>query len=876
MRLAHRLYGLLLFLYPRSFRIEHGREMGQTFRSLLGEARVRGGVRGITWFCLQTLGDVVTTAIVLRSRATLTNPRRDRGDLLMSILVQETLQSLRRLVRRPIYTAGIVAMLGLAIGANTAIFSLVHAAFLRPLPYHDPGQLVTVRLAPEKPFTKAEFVAFREALRDVEGLAAIWSDSVTWTGTGKPEILEGGRITAGYFPLLGVEPTLGRGFATAETEPGDNLVILSHALWQGRFAGDPDVLGKAMNLDGAPHEIIGVMPEGFFSLPSSARFWRPMQLDPKRGEWHAVSRLNALGRLREGATLAAAAEAVRELARQRREVLPRYYDPDFGDDAAVARLPATVMTSYRRPLLILQATVAFVLLIACANVAHLLLARTSERSGELGVRRALGASSVQLFRQFLIESLLFCLAGGGAGYFLAHVALRALARPADLPAWARIEIDQNVLMLTSGIALLCALLFGLLPFLQGTGTNLRQRFEDADLARGGRTRHHHVVLVTTEVAMAVVLLLGAGLMSRSLWQLRGVEPGFETERFLTVRLDPPETEAGYADPVRRVALYDQIREQVGAVPGVEAVTFGQQVPLVDEVWGTEIRIERSDEERAGHPVRFMTVGRGYFSSLSIPLVRGRVFRSEDRADTAPVVIVNERLARQMWGHEDPIGARVRLVGAWRTVVGVIGDIKQVGLDVPAPPTIFRPLEQSPQIVSMRLFVRMSTDSASALGAVRSAIWAVEPHLPISQTRTLEQVVEQSIVMPRMLAQMLGAFAAIAVVLSVGGIFGVVSLLVNQRRRELGIRMALGARRIQVLRSVMARGLLPVALGLCLGVVGALALGRTIESLLFEVAPWDPRTVVAVVASLALVSLLACFLPAYRATQRDITAVLRLE
>jgi putative ABC transport system permease protein len=373
-------------------------------------------------------------------------------------------------------------------------------------------------------------------------------------------------------------------------------------------------------------------------------------------------------------------------------------------------------------------------------------------------------SRLQLLRQFLVESLLLCVAGAGIGVYLARAALSALARPADLPSWMRIALDQKILLVTVTVTLLCALIFGLMPLFQGAGANLRQRLD----ARGttvARQRHRHL-LVTTEVALAVILLAGAGLMLRSLWQLRGIDPGFETERFFTLRLDPAETDEGYADPAKRVALYDQIRQSVSALSGVEAVAFGQQVALGDEVWGTEIKVEGAKDDGLGHPVRFMTVGRDYFHSLSIPLARGRFFTGSDHADAMPAVIINQRLARQVWGDVDPIGARVDLFGTWRTVVGVAADVKQVGLDEPAPPTLFRPLEQSPQIVSMVLFVRTSGPPASHVGAVRSAIWEVEPLLPISQIRSLDQVVEQSIVVPRLLAQLLGAFAATLVSASV--------------------------------------------------------------------------------------------------------------
>lgn len=794
----------------------------------------------------------------------------------MDVLWQEIRTTLFKLGRRPTYSLAVIAMLALGIGVNTAVFSLVQAVFLRPLPYAEPDRLVAVW--PEKAFTKSELVHYRDGAQTFDAMAAMWSSDVTWQGAGAPDRLVGARVTAEYFPLLGVAPALGRTFRRDETEPGSALVVLSHGLWLARFGGDPGVLGRAINLDGVPHQIIGVMPAGFFSLPDDAMLWRPVRMNPERGDYAAVSRLSVLARLRPEATLDHAQTELRALARQRRERWPKYYAPDYGQAADLRPLAGTTLGSYRQPLLFLQGAVVFVLLIACVNIANLLQTGNAARARELSVRAALGARRAQLVRLLVIESMVLALAGGALGLGVAHAGIRLLALPSDLPAWVDVAIDGRVLFATLGASLACGLVFGLLPAFRVARAgveNVRQSGRGVSVRR----LRQRTALVAAEVALALILIAGAGLMLQSLWRLRGVNPGFDTERLLTLRLDPPETEEAYEDVAKRLQLYDRIQQRVAALPGIESAVLGQQVAIGDEVWGTTINVEgKITDGDPGHPVRFMSVGVGYFESLGNTLLAGRTFAAADRSEAQPTAIVNQRLARQLWGDRSPIGQRLCLGKSqrWMTVVGVTADVKQAGLDQASPPTLFRPLAQSPQIVAMSLFVRTAGAPLDSLAAVRDTIWAIDPQVPISNVRTLDQVLDTSLAVPRLLAQLLGTFAVLGLILSVGGIFGVVGFLVSQQTREIGVRMALGARPGQVLRGVLGEGLTPVAVGMALGLLGVFALSRVLGGLLYGIAPQDPRTLGAVLVLVATVASAACYLPARRATRIDPTRALRSE
>jgi predicted permease len=807
----------------------------------------------------------------------------------MRTLLQDLRYAARALRASPGFTLVAALTLALGVGANTAIFSVVHAVLLRPLPFAEPDRLVrafTVNDGIPGSMSPPDFLDFRAQNHVFQGLAAYDALDFTLTALGEPARLPGVSVTSGFFETLGVRPLLGRTFRAEESRPDrSRVVLLSHALWRQRFGGDPGVLGRTVTLDGRSYTVVGVMPPGF-DYPARRELWTPIPEDEdftseenRRGEYLAV-----IGRLRPGATLDQAAADLAALAGRLAREHP---ETNTAIGASVASLEEHLVRDVRRPLLVLLGAVAFVLLVACANVANLLLVRASARESELAVRAALGAGRLRLLRQLLTESLLLGTIGGGVGLLLASWGAAALVRlaPPGIPRVEGVGMDGPVVVFALGVALLTALLFGTVPALQSTrpalAATLKEGGRGALGARhGARTRG---LLVVAETALAVVLLVGAGLLLKSFVRLLEVDPGFRFERRLAFELQLPDSD--YGDDARKDAFYRSLLERLDALPGVLSAGAVTGLPLSGTNFLISFDVEGRPPARPGQSVAMQVriATPEYFETMGIPLRRGRLFSDADRAAAPQVVLLSEPAVRRFFPGEDPLGKRIDL--GWTRghsetrvggeVVGIVGGVKQGGLADPFEPEIYVPHAQVP-LGWLSVVLRVDGDPRGLAAAVVREVRALDPNLPVAEVKTLDDVVSQAVARPRFYLSLLALFAAIALALAAVGIFGVLSYTVAQRRREIGIRMALGAEPAAVLRSVMTGALLLAAGGLALGLLGALALTRAIRSLLFGVSAADPSTFLAVAATLAAAAALASWLPARSATRVDPASALRAE
>jgi len=809
--------------------------------------------------------------------------------------MQDLRYSVRRLLHTPLFSAIVVLTLALGIGANTAIFSVVNAVLLKQLPYREPDRLVTVEhFYPglnnlQAPVSAPGFRDYRDKTNLFESAAVETGWGPALTAMGDPQRLDGARVSGLFFRTLGIAPLRGRVLLPEEDEPGrDKVVVLSYGLWQRLFGGEPSAVGKKMLLNGESYDIVGVMPAGFRGFFSrSAELWTPLALPAtqfvdagRTNEW-----LNFTGRLKPGVTLETAGSRLREFAAQLVRTYPDNYPANWSLVATSLNEKAT--GKIRPALLVLLGAVGFVLLIACANVANLLLARAAARLKEMAIRSALGASRSRIARQLLTESVLLALAGGVLGLLLAYLGVRALVtfNPTNLLRADEIRVDGLVMAFTLGISLVTGLLFGVVPALQTSKTNLQETLKE-----GGRSssadRGGHVVrrvLVVSEVALALTLLIGAGLLLKSFARLQRVETGFDPGGLLTFNVQLPA--AKYASDTQQVAFFDQVLPRLAGVPGVQSVGASSTMPFSGG-WSTgSFTVEglQLAPNQPGPWGDIRTVSPDFFKTLRVPLKQGRLFAEGDRAGAPRVVVVDEEMVKRYWPNTNPIGKRITRTNnadgspRWLEVVGVVGHTKQEGLDAESRVQLYFPYAQRGMpFLTVAVRTPPGADPLRALPAVREAVRSVDRDIPLSQVRTMSAMVEASVGERRLSMILLGVFATIALVLASIGIYGVMSYSVTQRSREIGVRMALGAERRTVLGLVMRQGMTLALAGVVIGVLGALALTRLIRNQLYSVGATDPATFVAVALLLAGIALVATFIPALRATRVDPVVALRQE
>jgi putative ABC transport system permease protein len=792
-------------------------------------------------------------------------------------MLQDLRYGVRMLRKNPGFTFVAVLTLSLGIGANTAIFSVVNGVLLNALPYPQPEQLTMVWPDTEGSASYPNFVEWRDRNHTFEGMAGMATRGFNLTDGGEPEEIRATRVSANFFQLMGVNPARGRGFTSEEDQPGrDGVVILSHGLWQRRFGGDPGILNQAISLNGIPNIVVGIMPPGF-KFPEKTELWKP--LAPNEGDRTSRGFLwfNVVGRLKPGVSRSAAQADLDVVAKQIASQLgPPKNRFVAGYYVEVVPLLEHTVGSIRRNLMILFGVVLLVLLIACANVANLLLARAASRQREVAVRAALGAGRWRIVRQLLTENLLVAVLGGALGVLLAWLGLRLLPdlSPANIPRLENIRLDGRVLWFTFALSLLTGLIVGLAPALQTTQIELSRTLKEGGStgACGGRAQRIRGVFVVAEVALTLALLIGAGLLLRSFWRLQQVNPGFKTDHLLTLRL----TLLRSKYPERQVApFFEQLQERLSALHGVEAVSAA-----TDRPHSGAFTVENRPPNEEELELPFSAVQPNYFQTMGIPLLKGRAFTVEDARGSPEVAIVNETFVNRYFLNEDPVGKRFTFGDAgpsaqWITIVGVVRDTRRRGLDQPIRLESWMPHTQRP-LSSMEVVLRTTGDPLALSRAVREAVWSLDRSLPIPSIQTMEQILSESVALRRLNMLLLGLFALVALMLTAVGIYGVMSYAVTQRTHEIGIRMALGARGADMLRMVVWQGMSLALIGVALGLAAALALTRVMEHLLFNVKANDPATFAGISLLLISVALLAAYLPARRATKVDPMVALRHE
>jgi len=804
-------------------------------------------------------------------------------------LRQDLSYAVRTFRRNPGFTAVAVLTLALGIGLNTAIFSVVNTVLLRPLPYKDAGRLVWITdFIPRQGNTlvwDSDYFAWAKQNQVFEGMAAYGRADLTLTGAGQSERLDGARVTAGFFPVLGVAPMLGRPFLAEEDRPGGPQVcVLSHKLWQSRFGANASILGMTITLDGKAHTVLGVMPATFeFVGRFQPALYVPYDMRETSGvapgEMHMII-MNVIARLKPGGTVQRAESNLAFINHGLESSYKGGYAKMMaGARAQVMSLHERLVGDVRLALLVLVGAVGFVLLIACANVANLQLARAVRREKEIALRTALGAGRGRLARQLLTESLLLAALGGVAGVGLAAWGVSVLRTlgPANIPHLAEIHIDFRVLLFTALVVIVTGVAFGLVPVLAATKTHPGESLKEGGLrlSVGPGREQTRGALVVMQLALALVLLVGAGLLMKSFLRLTATDPGFDPHNLLTARIELPDNQ--YPRPDQQRAFFENLLASLRTLPGVYAAEAVVSLPLTGYMMAAGFDIEgvpaRADMNTAA---QINIVSPGYLHAIGVPLISGRSFTPLDSAEAPKVVILNRACARTFFPHEDPIGKRIQIAGMdWATIVGVVGDLREEGLMAQPKPEIFVPYLQAPYSL-MAVVIRSPQDPQRLAGAVRSRVESLDKSLPIYEVITMDQLMAEQVASRKFNMALLGLFAFLAVALAGVGIYGVMTYTVTQRTHEIGIRMALGAEQLDVLRLVLRQGIILAALGICVGFAGALALTRFLSSLLYEVTPRDPVTFVIVSALLGGVALLATYLPARRAAKVDPLVALRYE
>ena len=816
-------------------------------------------------------------------------------------MLKDLRYGLRMLTKNPGVSVIAIVTLALGIGANTAIFSVVSAVLLNPLPYKDPDRLVSLwenvpthgrwRAAP------ANFFDWKKQNTVFEDVVAFGGATATLTGDGDPEQLSGTAVTPGYFEVVGVQPALGRAFQPEEYKQGqDRVVILGHNLWQRRYGGDKNIINRTVVLDGSTCTVVGVMPPGLYpTRPTTAgridfdesgqEFWKPMSYIVHFAQLRGAHIFGVLARLKPGVTIEQATAEMNTIGARLAQEHPENKD----EGIIVSQFMNEVVGDVRPALVTLLVAVGLVLLIACANIAGLLLAQHAARTKEIAIRAALGAGRTRLVRQFFAEGLLLSVCGTLAGLLVAQLSLNLLLTLVPLqmiPRLAQVGLDWRVLGFTLVLSLITCLIFGLIPAWNASKPDLQTALEQSGRTSGpGAARlRFRQLLVVFQVSVAVMLVIGAGLLIKSFWRLQGVDPGFKSERVLSAGLTLPR--AKYTGPTEINNFFKQLHERVSMIPGVEAATIAYDHPLQSN-WLDSFAIEGRVLPAGTQPpsANFIPVGPTYFETVRAEILRGRAFTAQDDQDHPGAVIINEAFARHYFPNEEPLGRKLRPGPPGRIwdgerltsfeIVGVVRDVKFDGLAAAAEPAYYLPASQAP-LEDMTVLVRTSSDPRAVIGSLRQAVWAIDPNQPLSNVKTLEQIVSESIAQPRLNMVLMMLFGGLALLLSAVGIYGLLSYAVTQRTQELGIRMALGANVTDVLKLVLKQGMLLALIGEAIGLVGAFVLTRLMSGLLFGVTPTDTTIFAGVVVVLTLTALLACYLPARRATKVDPLIALRYE
>ena len=808
----------------------------------------------------------------------------------MSPFLQDLRHGARLLLRSPGFTLVAVAALAIGIGATTAIFSVIHTLLIEPLPYKDADRLAIVwehnlpRDRKNNVVSPGNFIHWREMQRSFLDMAGIsgsvgLSFKVTITGAGEPEEVPMQLVTASFFPMLGVNPVQGRPFTAEEDKPNSRVAVMSDRLWKRKFSGDTGLLNRTVTIGGHAYTVVGIMPPGFSYLDKTVDVWLPMgfnaQARTPRGRW-----MNVAARLKPGVTFE---QAQQDMTRVHAALTQMFPDFNTGWTARVVPLREELTGKVRPALLILAAAVGFVLLIACANVANLLLSRATSRQRELAVRAALGAGRGRIVRQLLAESLVLAAAGGVGGLLLAWWALNLLravvAEKLPIQRLEAVGVDGWMLAFTLGASILSGVLFGIVPALTASGPALNDALRDGgrsgSTARGNRVR---AAFVVTEIALALMLLVGAGLLIRSFMHVLNTNPGFESERTITMDVAVPGSR--YPEATNRIEFFTRLLDRASALPGVHAAGAISFLPLAGMGAATAYEVVGQPPPPKGedHVCDVRVATNGYFEALRIPLLRGRWFNENDANDVKNRVIINEAMARRHWPGEDPIGKRIKVY--WNDtredeIIGVVGDVRQTTLEEAPRATNYWPYARFPYN-GMTLTIRTAGDPTSIVRSVVAIVRDQDPQLAVADIRTMEQVVSDSIAERRLTMTMLTVFAAAALILAAVGIYGLIAYSVTQRTQEIGIRMALGAQRAHVMRMVVGHALLLSAIGIALGAVGAAVLTRLMDRLLFDVRPSDPLTFVAVAGLLAIVAAAASYIPGRRAARVDPIVALRAE
>jgi predicted permease len=793
--------------------------------------------------------------------------------------------SVRTLGRQPAFTLIAVLALALGIGANTAIFSVVNAVLLRPLPYENPERLIIVQSHDGQSARGVSFLDYldwREQSSSFEELSFInirWQANVDFGG--ELETINSTISEWNLTNLLGVRPAAGRGFTEEDdSASGSRVIMISHDLWQRRFGGDASITTHKLTIDGSDYQIIGVMPPGF-KFPSESELWMA------GGRWfnrenRAMRIDRVVARLRPGVTIEQARADMQTIAARLEAAYP---ESNAGMGVALTPLRDFQVGNIASSLWMLAGACGFLLLIACANVANLLLARAETRRREIAIRSALGATRARLFRQMMTESLVLALAGGVAGILIALWSVEALAGmlPPGLPFWVQVSIDERVLLFTLAVSFATGIVFGIVPAIEASRINLNDTLKDGDRTgdgrRHGRTRN---MLVVSEVALAVVLMVGAGLMMRSLARLHGVDPGFNPENVLMVGMKL--TWDSDLTREQRAEIYNNAAKRVASIPGVVSAGLNHDLPFVGQmIWnrtGFQLDWQSEQDAEMNPPANYQAVSPDYFRTLGIPLVAGRYFTEQDREGALPALIINKQMAEQFFAGIDPIGKQVRAGFGppdtlW-TIVGVVGDVRYQGLAKQPEIDIYASCLQLPPNVIIHLVARTEGDPLSFTAAVRKEIFAASPGLGVSRIAALTELAGNTIWQPKLWGLLLGVFSIVALLLSAAGIYGVLSYMVSRRTREIGIRMALGASSRDVLKLIVVRGMAVVAVGITIGVIAALAVTRVMTSLLYEVKATDPSVFALVVVVLAAVAFAASLAPALRASRVDPGVALKAE